>query len=113
MSPAEVVYWREYMREPHGEQRQDYLAAQITQAVYTFMAGFSKDSTKVKFEDCLLKFDDSSYTQEAADKRTLQALAAVSALFGKSAGDFVSRAKAKIEATKAARALTVDTPPKR
>lgn len=100
------------MREPRGDRRTDYLAAQITQAIYTIMASFGGGKTTVKLEDCILKFNsgDDDYTQEEADRRTLASIAAVSALFGKSSRDFVAKAKAKVAEVNAAKAAAAKVP---
>jgi len=57
MPHEELLMWRFYLAEPRGDARSDYHAAQITQAIYSIAQSFSKNSKKVKMEDCLLKFE--------------------------------------------------------
>lgn len=57
MPHEELILWRFYLSEPRGDARSDYHAAQITQAIYTIAQSFSKNSKKIKMEDCLLKFE--------------------------------------------------------
>ena len=55
---SEIILWKAYLQcEPHGERRNDWHAAQISHAIYTFMSGFSKSKTEIKLEDNLLKFE--------------------------------------------------------
>lgn len=104
MDAEEVVYWREYLREPRGELREDYRAAQITQAVYTFMSSFGKDSKPINLEQCMLNFEESepvSSTGQTAEK-AMQTVAAIASAFGKGVKPFTQKMMEKLGAVAAA-----------
>lgn len=101
MDPAEVIYWREYMREPRGDARADRHAAQITQAIYTFMGAFAKGSKAVNLEDCILKFasddNDGAETHKGQTmEQAMRTVAAIGAAFGKGARPFTRKVAEKV-----------------
>lgn len=100
MEPAEILYWREYLREPRGERRADYHAAQITQAVYSVMSAFAKNAKPISMSDCLLKFEDSQGAGNAKGmtlEQAMQTVAAIAASFGKKSKPFTRKLAKKLE----------------
>ena len=80
MEADEILQWQEWLTtEPRHFRRLDYLAAQITQAVYTVLTSFG-GGKEIKFEDCLLKFENK---QTDPDKATVKNVMMIGRMFGK------------------------------
>lgn len=92
MEADEVRGWRVYMAmEPRGEERRDYNAAQVCQAVYTVIAALARDSQEVKLETCLLKFKEK---KEKAKSDSYRNAVRMMGFFG---GDIARKMRADIQ----------------